>query len=337
MTGLLILMLLIKMILEEEEKGKISVFFMKSIVSVIVGGILYFIFTKLLLMRSNIDLSSYKGASEVSLIRIFTNMPNSISLCYQNFRSYFIAHKMYLTVPRGYQMLMKGIVCIIVFCTVYQFVMILRRNWKYALFFLLCISLIPVASSSITLLVPIGNSRLMDMSMIVFVVLLVVLIPTKGRVSFVAMRGYYVFLACFLWINILSVTNEQLALKEGQTASSGLARAVVSELIAEDCLEEDYAVAFVGRGPANDLFAKREAWGKVWGENHFGIGWGNSDNQFWDRLLIEYCGIDLNFCTSEQEATLRKKEDVAAMPIFPRNGSIAEIDGVIVVKISDEY
>ena len=97
----------------------------------------------------------------------------------------------------------------------------------------------------------------MSMSMIVFIILLTVLIPGEGVFSFLAERGYCALLLRFLWVNILSVTNEQLALKEGKTASVGLAEAVFSELIAGNYLEESYTIALVGRPSVNELFARR--------------------------------------------------------------------------------
>ena len=174
------------------------------------------------------------------------------------------------------------------------------------------------------------------MSMIVFIILLTVLIPGEGVFSFLAKRGYCAFLLLFLWVNILSVTNEQLALKEGKTASVGLAEAVFSELIAGNYLEESYTIALVGRPSVNELFARREAWDKVIGENRFGDGW-HSDNEFWSNLLLEYCGISLNFTTNEQYNILCQKEEVAEMQEFPKAGSIMEIDGIVVVKISEKY
>lgn len=74
----------------------------------------------------------------------------------------------------------------------------------------------------------------------------------------------------------------------------------------------------------------------MWGEDRFGDSWQN-DNEFWFYLFREYCGIQLHFCTNEQYNELCQKEEVVNMPEFPQNGSIMELDGIIVVKISEVY
>lgn len=47
-----------------------------------------------------------------------------------------------------------------------------------------------------------------------------------------------------LWANILTVTNDQLALKEGRTATVKLTDMIISELVAEGHLEEGAVFAF---------------------------------------------------------------------------------------------
>lgn len=335
-TCLLILLLLIKTILQNKELKASGWFLLKSVISVILGGVIYIVLIKLLMMRFNVEISSYKGADQVSLKNLFLNFPQALQKCYQNFFVFFFRHKMFLNLSGVVQFLLNIFIGITVFCVIYQFVSLIRRNRKYAMLFLGCIFMIPLGGSAITLIVIGSNSRLMSMSMIVFIILLTVLIPGEGVFSFLAKRGYCAFLLLFLWVNILSVTNEQLALKEGKTASVGLAEAVFSELIAGNYLEESYTIALVGRPSVNELFARREAWDKVIGENRFGDGW-HSDNEFWSNLLLEYCGISLNFTTNEQYNILCQKEEVAEMPEFPKAGSIMEIDGIVVVKISEKY
>ena len=95
--------------------------------------------------------------------------------------------------------------------------------------------------------------------MIVCIILLIVLIPEKGNFSFFAKRGYCLLLLAFLWVNILSVTNEQLALKEGKTASVGLAESVLGELVTGRYLDEDYTVALIGMGGGKSVICQKRS------------------------------------------------------------------------------
>lgn len=335
-TCLLILMFLIQKLLRNENGRDIANFLVRSVFAIVTGGVFYFIFTKLMLLKFNTEISNYKGASDVSLKTIILNLPKSIPQCYKNYYDYF-RNKMALTSSRTiYLLLLIGIVSIIGFCVIYQFCTLLRKNWRYALFFLAAVCLIPIASSAITIIVLGGNSRLISMGFLVSIVMIVVFVPWEGKISFFAKRGYFVLMLFLLWINALSVTNEQLALKEGKRASVTIAQSVLNELIAEDYLEEGYVIALIGKPPASDLFARRAAWGKVFGDTRFADGWHNR-REFWRQIYIEYCGVQLNYCDTQKYNTLMNSVEVAAMPCFPAEGSIAIIDGVTVVKIADSY
>lgn len=336
-TCLLILMFLIQMLLQDRDGQDIAGFLTRGAFAVAAGGAIYFISSKLMLLQFGVGLSGYGGASSVSLKTILLNLPQSIPQCYKNYYEFF-RNKMLLNSSRMVVLLLLiGIAGLTGFCVVYHFHVLLRRNWRYALCFMAALCLIPVASSGITILAyGSRGSRLVMMGFLVSVVMLIVLVPKEGKASFFAKRGYAVLMFALLWFSILSVTNEQLALKEGKRASVSIAEAVLNELITDGHLEERYAIALIGEPRDNGLFASREAWQNVYGDARFGEIW-NSRLKFWQQLYIEYCGVRLNFCSQEKYNALIQMEEVAAMPNFPEEGSITKIDGVTVVKISDTY
>ena len=47
--------------------------------------------------------------------------------------------------------------------------------------------------------------------------------------------------------------------------------------------------------------------------------------------------MNMNLCSEAQYDALRGSEAVKQMPVFPKEGSIREIDGIIVVKVSEMY
>ena len=55
----------------------------------------------------------------------------------------------------------------------------------------------------------------------------------------------------------------------------------------------------------------------------------------WYHFIYDYMGISLKKPTDEDMAALKETEEFKAMSAFPANGSIQEIDGVIVVKLSE--
>lgn len=55
---------------------------------------------------------------------------------------------------------------------------------------------------------------------------------------------------------------------------------------------------------------------------------------------MDYCaggGVNLTLAQEDVFESYRKLEQIAGMPCYPLEGSIRDIDGYIVVKISDRY
>ena len=68
--------------------------------------------------------------------------------------------------------------------------------------------------------------------------------------------------------------------------------------------------------------------------------WGNAASthgQTWMGIYREYLGYFVEPCTNDEYEAIVARDDVAAMPMYPRAGSITEIDGIIVVKLSNNY
>lgn len=57
----------------------------------------------------------------------------------------------------------------------------------------------------------------------------------------------------------------------------------------------------------------------------------------WDAAFRDYTPIWLNLCDDKTYQKLLETEEIAEMPTFPQEGSIRKIDGVLVIKVSEEY
>lgn len=53
--------------------------------------------------------------------------------------------------------------------------------------------------------------------------------------------------------------------------------------------------------------------------------------------MSNFLGIQLNILGAEDYQKLIQSEKIANMPEFPREGSISEINNVVVIKISEVY
>lgn len=339
-TCLLMLIVLIQMLMNLENAKKVRRYLLRGITSILIGGVVYFSLTKLLLLRSGMSLASYRGASDVSLSNILIHLPASVQKCYQDFYRFFFIHKMYCNVS-GVNIFIAAASILLVLCALWQFILLLKKKKSCAIGFLLCMLLIPVSCNAV-LLIAVGNniSLQMAMGMIVCILLLFVLLPMQKENAFYMQRFLCLTMALLLWSNIAAISNDQLALKEGKTATVSLTNRMINALDLSGYMHEDSVVAFIGKPSANDSYSKRTAYLNANEYARFG-GWWSTEaenhKQSWQGVLTEYCGIRLNLCSGQQYQILIQNEEVANMPAFPQEGSIVEINGIIVVKVSDTY
>ena len=70
----------------------------------------------------------------------------------------------------------------------------------------------------------------------------------------------------------------------------------------------------------------------------YGMVYGDGvDNNYrcWRALAREFAGVSLNLCSVQEFRDLYKSAEFAAMPNYPSDGSMAEINGIVVLKFSD--
>lgn len=70
-------------------------------------------------------------------------------------------------------------------------------------------------------------------------------------------------------------------------------------------------------------------WGMVW-DNHY-----QNNMRSWDVIMKQFAGQSFNYCSFDECAKVIRSSEFASMSLYPANDSVATIDGVVVVKISD--
>lgn len=338
-TCILLLMLLIDMLLKGLEKERIIRHIAASLCSIPAGGLLYWIFTQIMLRRAGMELASYGGAGSVSVGKIITKLPQSLANCYRLYYDFFISYQMNLPLSLTWVLLL-AIAGLFAVCVVYQLVRLLKGHIGYAVTFLAAVLLIPVGCDFVTIVaVNSGLSQLMTMSLVLSAALICVLLPAGGLAGFAGKRVYCLVMLLMVWFSLIAVTNDQLALKEGKTATVNLAENMLHSLTEEGYFEEPSVFAFVGRPAENAMFAQSETFRNANIYAQFGCFSTSAGNSIrtWSGIFHNYCGTSINLCGEAQYDALRENEIVRNMPEFPKKGSIQEIDGVVVVKVSGLY
>ena len=339
LTILLIVMYTLKMILENKKSNKILLYVALCFCTIILGGIIYLLIAKGLLYRAGIQMVSYKGASNINFLLMVKYLPYSIKQCYLEFAHYIIVGKAASNLE-FIDIVLVGLSAIYLLSAVIRFVNLFRHNKKNAILFAVMLILLPVASCFV-LLIAVGNSMsgLMSMGMVMCIAILGIIVPNEGKVGFVLKRIYLLFLLAFVWFQLSAVINDQLALKEGKTATITLTENIISQLYEGGYLDEYQTVAFVGRPGNNDRFAQSTAYQMANGYAKFGCWSTDARNNrvSWNGIVSNFLGVNLNLCGDLEYQEIVSLEEVADMPEFPSKGSISVINDVVVVKVSELY
>ena len=304
------------------------------------GGVLYLILTKALLFRAGITLADYKGVSDITLSSILKNLPSSVVHCYRETGAWLFRDRFWMNLEFS-RILTVLIILLFAAAAVTALVHVGRRSPKHLAPLLLSFLFIPVGACAI-LVLAVGNimTGIMGTGLLLCVVLSPTMIPDeKDRITGIFRPVLLAALALFGWYAISTVTNDQLALREGRTATVTLARNIVQTLYQDPEQLEGRTVAFIGRPGNHPAFAQSVAYARANEYAQFGL-WSTdprNNRVSWYGVLTNYLGINLPLCDDVTFDELRNSAEVDRMPVYPAEGSVCVIGDTVVVKVSDLY
>ncbi len=142
--------------------------------------------------------------------------------------------------------------------------------------------------------------------------------------------------AVLLYGSITQTLIDKEAMREGTAAAENIARSAYETLIMNGQYDAGKTYAFIGFPCDNPLFCVTPIYEKSnsYAKNG-GPWWGNELTQWtWNGIYRYKLGVNLPSCSDTEYTSLLQDENVKAMPVYPEEGSIQEISGIIVVKIS---
>ena len=338
-TSVLIVSMILKMLVENKGTKYCFKYIILCICAYCVGGVVYFIITKTFLYRADVQLASYKGASNVDILYMIKALPNSIKQCYKQFGIYCFDLKAFSNLE-FVDILLYGFLAIYALTIIIQGYKLLKNSLINGILFFVMIGVLPIASCSV-LLIAVGNSmtELMSMGMLLCILLLGRIVPDDGKFGFILKRIYLVIMLAFMWFQLSAVENDQLALKEGKNATITLTENIIQNLKMDYNLDEKKVVAFVGRPADNNTFTKSRAYNMANRYAMFGCWSTNARNNrvSWSGVISNFLGTNINLCSDADYEKIVQSERIKSMPEYPAEGSICMIEDLIVVKVSDNY
>lgn len=329
---------------------QLAVFFGVAVAVCAAGAVLYYALTELSLFVLGVGLSAYGGASSVGAGSILGSLTSSVPSAYVAFSDGFFSHGIF---GNHFGWAYVAAVCLIVAAV--AFVRLVAINGAKRLgpsaIALLCVALIPFAANVILVIVPSYGypTPLMlggFMASFLLLPLLVQLLldsPDRGNVRLrMPAKAMSVGCCCLIavgaWSYALQSNADAEVMQACQNQTASLDTRIAGVLDANPDVQAGAKVLIAGKPEAGNFpntsdsyvhassYAK---WGMVW-DNHY-----QNNMHSWDVIMKRFAGQSFSYCSFDECAKVIRSSEFANMSLYPANDSVATIDGVVVVKISD--
>lgn len=329
---------------------QLAVFFGVAIAVCAAGAVLYYALTELSLFVLGIGLSAYGGASSVGAGSILGSLTSSIPGAYVAYSDGFFSHGVF---GNHFGWVYVAAVCLIVAAVAFARLVAINgaKRLGASAMALLCVVLIPFAANVILVIVPsygyptplMLGGFMTSFLLLPLLVQLLLDLPNRGnacpRVPAKAMSiGCCCLIAVGAWSYALQSNADAEVMQTCQNQTASLATRIAGALDANPDVQAGAKVLIAGKPEAGNypntsdsyVHASNYAkWGMVW-DNHY-----QNNMRSWDVIMKQFAGQSFNYCSFDECAKVIRSSEFASMPLYPANDSVATIDGVVVVKISD--
>lgn len=329
---------------------QVAVYFGVAVAVCAVGAVLYYALTELSLFAMGISLSAYGGASSVGVGSILGSLASSVPSAYVAFSDGFFSHGIF---GNHFGWVYVAAVCLIVAAVAFARLVAINgaKRLGPSAMALLCVVLIPFAANVILVIVPSYGypTPLMlggFMASFLLLPLLVQLLldsPDRGNARLhVPAKAMSVGCCCLIavgaWSYVLQSNADAEVMQACQNQTASLATRIASALDANLDVQAGAKVLIAGKPEAgsfpntSDSYVHASSyakWGMVW-DNHY-----QNNMRSWDVIMKQFAGQSFNYCSFDECAKVIRSSEFANMLLYPANDSVATIDGVVVVKISD--
>lgn len=331
--------------LNKKEKKQIFINILKYVVMGIIGIILFYALSHIVLLIRSLPVSSYSGANSIGLETLL-NLPQLLPQAYRSFFDYYFTDNMipntiwntnilYIII---FGVMLVSAIYIIVKNKVYE----KRTNTILALVFVI---IAPVCFGIIEIMVPdVDIHILMACSMIYIFPIFLKILEMLPKTTTSKIFKYIVTMCSLIiiWNYIWQDNASYIAMKSMQNQTEATLSRIVTQIEGLDEYKEDMPVLFLG-GLENNTYLSRKntsieakkLFDRTWGfiANKSTIWWGNLDS--WRKILYEYEGVNLNLVSEWEKADLLQTDEFKNMKYYPEKDSIKIIDGTVVVRLSD--
>lgn len=298
----------------------------------IFGLVLYYVIMKIDVTSRSLVMS--KRAREIDFMGSLAKFPKRFIYTYKCFFDYFLDWRIKRNVMYAVLFL---ILLIILAVAVFSFVR--KKKWKEMFLFLILVALIPPAMNCVAFICtedPIRN--IMSYQMVLMIPFGMALLERSGKGKI----RYLQFMAALLcsligWTYVISANITFRCWDLSNRRIHFVAENIVSDILAMPEYEDGKSIIVAGF--IDDSTMRNRYWllyAHAFEVADHVILWEGADSlrTMGEYLMLNF-GIDAGTYTREEYYNIIDSDTFASMGVYPERDSIAEIDGMIVVKMSE--
>lgn len=341
-VGLCVMVSVLHLIKGEKSIKEIFINILKTVISVIAGGIIYYIITMILLKVSGVEFAAYKGANNISIMDIILNLKTTIIQAYKDFLFFFLGDSIVYNsnyrreVLYGIFFLMFGISCLI------SIFSIKSENKKERVFrivisilFLallpLGLNIIDVIACSTTIYALTGTQLIL---MIPFAFAIFELIE-----KFIILKWIGVLFCVLIMLTYYIATNTSYsALKLTYNQAYSTTVRIMDRIENTTGYTKDAEILFGGIVGNNNYPRTSSLYNYTIGSivnNTTFHGTYAGQIGTWMSFLKVFLGVDFVPCSENTYYTIVNSQEYKDMDVFPATNSVKVLNGIVVVKLSE--
>ncbi len=350
-VGFCIAFALYQLLLTENPVKKIMLRLLYGIGTAVVGLILYYIVTKAEQIHFGVTTAAYQGADQVGLLTSLKALPFSIAKSYTSMIRYYLGDS--IVYNRAWH---RDILFVILFIAVVVTAILVifrrklyREKLRFILSLVLLFLLVP-GLNVIVLMVPDCHFYSLNSMQMAMLLALMFVFLEKSAVESETKTGICVKTegisraAALILSGVLLSTwfaSDEFSyqyIKQTFDQVEAVSERIIDRVETTDGYYNGIPVLIAGI-VSEDLYYRDNAYADyTWGGvvlAPFSHGALDFSQECWRRYLLAYLGMSFNFCTPPQREALLASDRFQEMDIFPGKDSVATIDGLLVVKLSD--
>ena len=350
---MILLAYLLRLLFQNAEPQKTGVHIAKSLGSAASGAVLYLLILKAVLWATGTVMADYQGGADISVSGILKNLPSSVAKCYELFYRYFFG-----TLVKHNMLQETAVVFALIFCVVGAALacrlvrLIRRKDWENTFYGTAALLVLPmmctvfmVATSQASFYIPMSGG----LALFLPVCFWLLDSSREGETACDAFRKCWnkaekalilLTAAAVVYGSVFMSAVDQQAMYEGRQATKELSDLIAQTLVNEGYYDNEIPVMLVGNASNSPLFRTHELYHTANPYARVGLFMAETAGTIrfsWDAAFRDYTPIWLNLCDDKTYQKLLETEEIAEMPTFPQEGSIRKMDGVLVIKVSEEY